>query len=962
MRCLSSEATGNNVRRTGCQMATQVVPATTPTDSRFPLYRASCSFIPRTTSNGEISVESDDLLELRTRTGNQSFSGYVYVYNRRTGSTGYVPSSILRVDSLSECWQRGVDCSSHDSYEGNTVNNVNSKVMDNDQQGNTTHPNHHFSDVYFLTPILCRHCNDYIWGTGKVGVRCDNCHACLHSVCVRFAADHICQRNTDLLPPVTLTKEKPITEWTSANVVEWMATLNLYRYADVFKSKDIKGTDLLHLDRDKLMNMGIKDEFHQKAILVCVDELCRRGNDSQNENIGIDNNAPASEHRLEKHSFTNLERCDKCNKYMRGLLHQGFICQDCGLVTHRTCSATGLPTCLPGGIDRPTRLHFRSDVAAVDLNMYEPVCIASILKKFLRELPDPVIPVQWYDRFLEASRICNDEQCGACLKHLVQELPEHHRTTLAYLMSHVCRLCQMQFTRGNKEAPTILIQVLCHIFLRPPWERIIQVVYNTEAHIRIMELLLLYGEWGEKLPEFASAPALPPRKISRIVPSNAHQLYGDEVSLCDMPRTLQEAEWYWGEITRDEVNEKLMDTPDGTFLVRNASSKGGEYTLTLRKGGSNKLIKISHRNGKYGFSEPFKFNTVVELVNFYRNVSLAQYNATLDIKLLYPVSRFQQEEEIASTSDMEKVAARLIEINKEYMTKTKTYDDYSEEFEMTSKEIQLKRQALDAFNETVAMFAEQIKLQERFQKEAQPHEVKSLFENAEILRLRLQSLNDSKEQLDDNLKVQVAYNRTLEREMHSLKPEVIQLFKQKEKHTVWLTSRGVKPAHIAQLLSGSGGIGRLEGVEECPHHDESTWLLRDCSRADAERYLAGCKDGTFLVRPSRTGQYALSITCNGTTNHCIIYETERGYGFAEPYNIYESLKALVLHYAQNSLEEHNDSLNTTLAYPVLAPGGSKIAMNEYSDQCSNNSGGGSGSASGATCGGYVTFVQNLPLH
>lgn len=70
----------------------------------------------------------------------------------------------------------------------------------------------------------------------------------------------------------------------------------------------------------------------------------------------------------------------------------------------------------------------------------------------------------------------------------------------------------------------------------------------------------------------------------------------------------------------------------------------------------------------------------------------------------------------------------------------------------------------------------------------------------------------------------------------------------------------------------------------------------------------------------------------------------------------------MLHYAQNSLEEHNDSLNTTLAYPVLAPGGSKIAMNEYSDQCSNNSGGGSGSASGATCGGYVTFVQNLPLH
>jgi hypothetical protein len=45
---------------------------------------------------------------------------------------------------------------------------------------------------------------------------------------------------------------QPISQWSSANVGEWMAALNLYRYAELFRSKDIKGVDLLSLDKDKL--------------------------------------------------------------------------------------------------------------------------------------------------------------------------------------------------------------------------------------------------------------------------------------------------------------------------------------------------------------------------------------------------------------------------------------------------------------------------------------------------------------------------------------------------------------------------------------------------------------------------------------------------------------------------------------------------------------------------------------
>lgn len=56
----------------------------------------------------------------------------------------------------------------------------------------------------------------------------------------------------------------------------------------------------------------------------------------------------------------------------------------------------------------------------------------------------------------------------------------------------------------------------------------------------------------------------------------------------------------------------------------------------------------------------------------------------------------------------------------------------------------------------------------------------------------------------------------------------------------------------------------------------------------------------------------------GDTKHCVIFKTVTGYGFAEPYNLYSSLKDLVLHYKNVSLVQHNDQLNVNLAYPVLA--------------------------------------------
>ena len=230
----------------------------------------------------------------------------------------------------------------------------------------------------------------------------------------------------------------------------------------------------------------------------------------------------ASRHLFLVHTISARDTCHMCRRPFLGILHQTLLCQECGLMVHRQCSATGLPDCkLSNQILVMSTRHYIFGVSLFDLcndinkvpsllvkafefiekrafetgedlydayrltadtnqikdikqqlnengveliqfDRYDLNTIAAIVKAFLRDLQNSVIPEEIYEKIVISIQSISSTEFQKLIK---TQLPPEHYNCLSYIMAHLIRVWNYQFkNRGCRYLPDKLFHIFRFVY------------------------------------------------------------------------------------------------------------------------------------------------------------------------------------------------------------------------------------------------------------------------------------------------------------------------------------------------------------------------------------------------------------------------------------------------------------------------------------------------------------------
>ncbi|KAE8283315.1 GEM-interacting protein [Larimichthys crocea] len=389
------------------------------------------------------------------------------------------------------------------------------------------------------------------------------------------------------------------------------------------------------------------------SLTVSSDDLDERDMASESEYIDsqLDKvralSGAALTHRLRKMK-SKMVKCKQCDNY---IVVSGVECKECGLALHRKCMEVCQLECehrkgtvfgvdlsqLPR--DRPDEVPFvvlqciseiesralsvqgvyrvsgskpriqkicqafETQKDQVDLSDLSPHDITSILKQFLKELPEPLLTFDLYNNFIAMGKIIQNlsereptpdtneiMDITDRLQNLLQKLPSYCYSTLQHLMSHLQKVSE---NCENKMSPSNLGIVFGPTLLRPLVSTDISMIalMETSYQAALVEFLITHHDEffvHQQRPSTPPPPA-PTAPLPDTPPRASCPLDGDvyDGSEQESPSRPRPNSVELRTIKRESSEGYISDKSSSNEAVDQFSSEANERAVLAMRGASS---------------------------------------------------------------------------------------------------------------------------------------------------------------------------------------------------------------------------------------------------------------------------------------------------------------------------------------------------------------------------------------
>ncbi|TNN58068.1 Unconventional myosin-IXb [Liparis tanakae] len=285
------------------------------------------------------------------------------------------------------------------------------------------------------------------------------------------------------------------------------------------------------------------------------------------------------DHLFSTYQVNIMQSCDLCGSYIWGM-EKAYMCSACKLICHKKCLSKiitdcstrcarqddglpgslhfGVPVCVLASKAVPVPkvvelllMHvelnglYTEDPESPCLDNYPIHTITGLVKRWLRELPDPLLTYALYSDFLHAVELPEKAERIRAVYQKVDELPLANYNTLERLIFHLVRVAKEE--EHNKMSPSSLAIVFAPCILRSPdVDDPFLGMKDVGKTTRCVEVLISeqFRRYNEKMQniqdlEFAEALAVNQLKLRRqntLKPNHSVQLI-EKASQLEVPHS-----------------------------------------------------------------------------------------------------------------------------------------------------------------------------------------------------------------------------------------------------------------------------------------------------------------------------------------------------------------------------------------------------------------------------------------